>query len=373
MSTERSPDVRDHPSIPPAKVAIRENPSPILGAERRRNRDLLDAQLARLLRQDRPQVQQHRSAQSKTYRDLRTDFITLATNTDAAMHYDIASLCEAAPLQQLDALRQDAVGCPTPARVDERDGALLWDGEVHRDTVGDGHREQHAALSRRVSIDAVEDEPAVRQRVVPVPVDAVPLMRQHRRGKGRAERGPERAPAADDLSDRFVAPEPKAQRTRRDPGDDPIALGPLRQLEPRDGGIAGGHFGDGWDGRSMLRPYIMRPCPIRAAQFAPLTLSTGRRCARNPVRSARCCGSPNRPGPRGRPGASPYRPGCRDSRPTARVGRTGPRSRPGAGRTGRCVRPCRSACPRRRAATRTASRIRAAGLRTGSRRRWQWT
>src|SRR5882762_8806693 len=244
MSTERSPDVRDHPSIPPARGAMREEPVPLLGAAPRRDRDLLDSQSPRLLHQGRSQVEQHRSAQSKTYRDLRTDFITLATNTYAAMHYDIASLCEAAPPQQLDALLQDAVGRPTPARVDERDGALLWDGEVHRDTVGDGHREQNAALCRSMTIDAVEDEPAARQRVVPVHVGAVHLMRQHRRGKPLAVRGPERAPAADDLADRFVTPEPKAERTRRDPGDDPIALGPLRQLEPRDGGIAGGAFGE---------------------------------------------------------------------------------------------------------------------------------
>ena len=101
---------------------------------------------------------------------------------------------------------EDAVGCPPPARVDERDSTLLRHGEVHRNTVGHGDGEQHAALVRRVSIDAVEDEPAVRQRLVPMHVGAVHLMRQNHRGKARAERGAECAPAPDHLSDRFVTP-----------------------------------------------------------------------------------------------------------------------------------------------------------------------
>src|SRR5436189_6460318 len=92
MSTERSPEVRDHPSIPPARGAMREKSVTLLGAAPRRNRDLLDAQLARLLRQDGAQIQQHRSAQSKTYRTLTPNFIKLALNTTPQSITILASL-----------------------------------------------------------------------------------------------------------------------------------------------------------------------------------------------------------------------------------------------------------------------------------------
>src|SRR6266436_3336028 len=206
MSTERATEVRDHPSIPSARRAMREEPVPRLGAAPRRDRDLPDPQPPRLLRQDRAEVEQHSSAQSKPHGDFRTNFIALATNADAAMHYNLARLGNAAPLEELDTLLENAVGGPAPSRVDQRDRTLLRDGEVHRNTVGDGHGEQHAALAGRMSIDAVEDEPALGQRLVPMHVGTVHLVRQHRHGKARAERGAERAPAPDHLADRFVTP-----------------------------------------------------------------------------------------------------------------------------------------------------------------------
>jgi hypothetical protein len=96
-----------------------------------------------------------------------------------------------------------------------------------------------------MSIDAVEDEPAVRQRLVPMHVGAVHLMRQNHRWKPRPERGAERAPAPDHLPDRFVTPQPETERPRRDSRDHAVPLGPLHQLETRDGGIARGDLGEG--------------------------------------------------------------------------------------------------------------------------------
>src|SRR6266699_2702808 len=371
MSTECATEVRDHPAIPSARRAMRVEPVPLLRAAPRRDRDLPDPQGLRLLCQDRAEVELYRAAQSKPHGDFRTNFITLATNSDAAMHYNIARLGKAAPLEELHTLLEDAVGGPAPSRVDQRDRTLLRHREVHRNTVGDGDGEQYAALGGRVSIDAVEDEPPVGQGLVPTHVGTVHLMRQYHQWKARAERGAERAPPPDHLADRLVAPQPQAERPGRDSGHDPVPLGPLRQLEARDGGIAGGSLGDlmgGWYGRSMLRPYL-----TLSVQSVLRALGVARRCARNPVRSARCCGSPNRPGPRGPPAASPYRPGCRDFRPTARAGPTAPRSRRDADRRARCAHPCRSVYPRRTAATRRASRTRAAALRIASPRRWRWT
>src|SRR6266545_2859020 len=122
------------------------------------------------------------------------------------MHYNITRFREAAPLEKLHALPEDAVRCTPPSRVDEGNRALLGDRQVHRNTVGDGDREQHTALTRRMSIDAIEDEPAVGQRLVPADVGAMHLMSEHNRGKAGAEGGAERAPAADHLPDRFVTP-----------------------------------------------------------------------------------------------------------------------------------------------------------------------
>src|SRR2546426_3724411 len=373
MANERSTDVGHHPSIPPARRSVREKAVAILGTAPGGHRDVLYAELARLLGQDRAEIEHDRTGQSEPDRNLRTHFITVTTNTYAAMHYNVAGIGKAAPLQELDALLEDPVGGAAPARVHERDRAFCRDREVHRNTVGDGDGEQDAALGGRMSVGTVEDEPAVRERIVPAHVGAVGLMRQHHGGKAAAERGAERAPAADHLSDRLVTPEPETERPRRDARDDAVSLGPLRQLETGDGGVARRDFGEGWDGRSMQRPCIVRSCPIRAAQFAPPALATGRRCARSPARSARCSGSPNRPAPRARPATSPCRRGCRDSRPAARATPRAPRSRRDADRTKRCAHPYRSACRRKTAATRTAFRTRAAVLRTGSPRRWRWT
>ena len=59
MSTEGSTEVSDHPSIPPARRAMGEESVTLLGAAPRGDRDLLDAQRPRLLRQNCAQVQHH--------------------------------------------------------------------------------------------------------------------------------------------------------------------------------------------------------------------------------------------------------------------------------------------------------------------------
>src|SRR3989449_1565915 len=176
MSTERSTDVGHHPSIPPARRPVREKAVAILGTAPGGHRDVLDAELARLLGQDRAEIEHDRTGQSEPDCNLRTHFIAVTTNTYAAMHYNVAGIGKAAPLQELDALLEDPVGGAAPARVHERDRAFCRDREVHRNTVGDGDGEQDAALGGRMSVGTVEDEPAVRERIVPAHVGAVGLM-----------------------------------------------------------------------------------------------------------------------------------------------------------------------------------------------------
>ncbi len=78
-------------------------------------------------------------------------------------------------------------------------------------------------------------------------IGAVHLMRQHDGREARGECRPERPPAADDLPHRLVTPQSETERPRRDAGNHAVALCPLRQLETRDGGIAGGDLGE-WEG-----------------------------------------------------------------------------------------------------------------------------
>src|SRR6267154_3379790 len=228
---------------------------PAFGTAPGRDRDLIDAEILRLPGQDRAEIDLDGAGQSKSHGDFRTYFITTPANTYTAMHYNITRLGKAAPFQELDALLQNAIGGATPPRVHERDGPFSRDGEIHGNAVGDGDRQQHAVLPRGVAIAAVEDEPARGYRLVPMHIGAVYLMRQHGRRKARAECRPERASAADDLPHRLVTPQAKTERPCRDPRDQPVALRPLRQLEPRDGGVAAGGFRELRDRRRTLRPY----------------------------------------------------------------------------------------------------------------------
>jgi len=165
------------------------------------------------------------------------------------MHYNVADFRGAAPPEEIDAAAQNPTCGSSPAGVEQRDRTLLSISEVDRNTVGDGDGEQKAVVAGGVTIDAVEEEPSVRQRFVPLDFDPVHLMREHDRRKPGAERGAECPPPPDHLADGLIAPQAETQRAGRDPGHDPVPLGPFRQLEPRDGGIAGGDFGErmgGW-------------------------------------------------------------------------------------------------------------------------------
>jgi hypothetical protein len=70
------------------------------------------------------------------------------------------------------------------------------------------------------------------------------LVRQYRDRKACAERRAERAPPPDHLADGLIAPQAETEGPGRDSGDNAVALGPLLELETRDGGVAGGAFGE---------------------------------------------------------------------------------------------------------------------------------
>ena len=139
---------------------MREEPLTIFRAAPGRDRHITHTEGTRLLRQDLAQVDVRLPRQSKAIGNLRTNFIAVATNPDAAMHYDVRGLGKPVALEQVDGARQDAAGRAPPARMHERDRPFLGNGEIDRNAVGDRHGEEHAGIVGRVSIDAVEDDPA---------------------------------------------------------------------------------------------------------------------------------------------------------------------------------------------------------------------
>src|SRR5690349_14892790 len=138
---------------------MREEPLSPFGTAPGRDCDVGDAEVPRLPGQDRAQVKLDGAGHAEPHRDFRTYFITTTANTYATMHYKITRFGEAAPLQELDALLQDAVGGAAPSGMHERDSPLSRHGQIDGNAVGHRDRQQHAVLSGGVAIAAVQDEP----------------------------------------------------------------------------------------------------------------------------------------------------------------------------------------------------------------------
>src|SRR6266516_2439951 len=131
--------IGDHPSVASARGAMREEAVAVVRATGRRDRHLFDAQVPGLAREERTQVEVDRRGafgEAKARRDFRTYFIARATNAYSTMHYNIAALGEAAPLQQLHAPAQHSGGGAAPPGVQQGDRALLGHREIHRNAVG---------------------------------------------------------------------------------------------------------------------------------------------------------------------------------------------------------------------------------------------
>src|SRR5205823_10194939 len=102
---------------------------------------------------------------------------------NTTMHYNHLRQDERLPAYRRHAALQHAARRPPPASVQQRHHALVGSDQVDRDAVGDGHGQEHAGCSRRVTILAVEDQPARLSRTVPLHGGAVDLVAQHDRRK----------------------------------------------------------------------------------------------------------------------------------------------------------------------------------------------
>src|SRR5207244_772991 len=85
--------ISDHPPVPPARRAMREEVRPIVGAAPGRDGHLADAQLGGVPYQHRSQVDMPRSRRRppgcQLLQHFRTYFIARPTNADATMHYNL--------------------------------------------------------------------------------------------------------------------------------------------------------------------------------------------------------------------------------------------------------------------------------------------
>ena len=185
---------------------MREKALALLRAAPRGDRNVTNAEPLGLLGEDAAQIEMRRFGPPEAIGDFRTYFITLAANTYATMHYDVTCPGEATRLQEVDGPLQNPAGRAAPPRVDERERAFVGHRQVHGYAVRDGDREQDAGFVRRMSIDPVEDEPTLRERLVPLHRGPVDLMGEDDGGKAIAECRAERAPPADDLTDRLFTP-----------------------------------------------------------------------------------------------------------------------------------------------------------------------
>jgi hypothetical protein len=113
------------------------------------------------------------------------------------------------------------------------------DQQVHGDTVCDRHREQHPGRSRDPAVDTFDLSPAAAPAHLR-DLDAVNLVAQYdgvetRQGPAECE------PAIHHFADRLITPETQVKTTpglvtpAGYPGDDTIAVSPIRDLESRDG------------------------------------------------------------------------------------------------------------------------------------------
>src|ERR1041385_460927 len=253
---------------------MREKAVAAFGAAPGRDRDVVDAELARLLREGCPEIESNRAAATEARRDFRTYLIALAANPYTAVHYNLSRGDITMGRELLDGARQHADSGAPPPRVQERNDALVRQREIHRDAVGDRDGEQHAGLRGGMPIDAIEDQPALGQLLVPPDRRAGDLMREDDGRKARGEGGAERAPAAHDLPDGLLAPQSETHRPSRDAGDEPVPIRPLRQLEARQRRVADRRF-------ARFKP---------GAQAALPVLATACRCARSRARFVRCSG-----------------------------------------------------------------------------------
>ncbi len=169
--------------------------------------------------------------------NFRPDFIAVATNPNATVHYDFRRGDPPSRLQQGQALSENpSTGSPPPG-MQQGNGPMGRGHEVDRDAIRHRHREQQARPGGRVAVDPLEDLPA-RGAVMPLHPGPVYLLGQYRSPK--SGEGPSKGPpAAHHLAHRSRGPETQIEVTAGsvapggDAGQNTVTRPPVRDLEAR--------------------------------------------------------------------------------------------------------------------------------------------
>lgn len=209
----------------------------VMGRAQWRNRDLPNSQAPSLFCQMRPQVDASlgtlRSVPTQSMDDLRTNFITSTANTYTTMYYKIRYRGFRDLGQGLGSDPEYPAGGAPPPGMDEGDAPGLGVGQIHGDAVRHADGQEDAWQGRGVPVPPLRDEPAIRNRLVPANQNSMDLARKDHRGQLRAEMGLKGAPPVDGRPYRCVAGELEREAVLRgrDPRDETVAGGPLRELE----------------------------------------------------------------------------------------------------------------------------------------------
>ena len=126
---------------------MRKEPFPIVGAAPRRHRYLRDAEGVGLLDENGAQVNASGPILGRSReacRDLGPDLVTVATNANSTMHYDLGGAREGMPLEYLDAPLEHRPRCAAPSGVQQRHGSLVRHREVDGNAVRHRHGEQRS-------------------------------------------------------------------------------------------------------------------------------------------------------------------------------------------------------------------------------------
>ncbi len=165
---------------------------------------------------------------------LRTNFITGATYTDTAVHYNLGRQTASFPRQTADAPAENAPGGAAPAGVKQGDPPTRRH-QVDRDTIGDGYGEEDTACGGHPAVDALDLDPAG-AGIQAHDLDAMHLIAESDSRKS-AQGTSEGEPAAHYVTDRRLAPEAEIEASARiaaaasDAGDDSVSFFPMRNFE----------------------------------------------------------------------------------------------------------------------------------------------
>jgi len=228
-----------------------------------------------LIREGASEIQRSRAGGTRAHdclRDLRSDFITGAANSDTAMHYDCLWGLLRPPCQGANPRLEDTACRSTPSGMQDPDGSGVRLQQVDRDAVGNGDGEEHVRLGCDVTVQSLQHRETRGGVDVDSDLAAVGLPAHDdavEASQFRRQRFPEHLIGA-----RVGQSEVQDAVTRCHAGHDAVPLTPFEDLEPRNRGVVEGMLlempgasrghASVRSARSMWAPMLRRRASIRS-------------------------------------------------------------------------------------------------------------